>query len=62
MATNDQDRRIIEENQRGVSSLAFDNGVYSPLHESGVMQFVDWYCGAMERSLGNTPQPRSRIT
>jgi glycine betaine catabolism A len=51
-ATNDQDRRIVEENQRGVSSPAFEPGPYNPLHEGGVMQFVEWYAGAMERALG----------
>ncbi len=60
LATNDQDRRIVEENQRGVNSPAFDGGPYSPVHETGVAQFVDWYCGAMERSLGDT-QRLSRV-
>jgi len=50
-ATNDQDRRIVEENQRGVNSPAFEPGPYSPLHEGGVTQFVEWYAGAIERSL-----------
>ena len=52
-ATNEQDRRIVEENQRGVNSPAFEPGPYAPTHESGVVQFVDWYSGAMERSLGS---------
>jgi Rieske 2Fe-2S family protein len=51
--TNDQDRRIVEENQRGVNSPAFEPGPYSPAHEGGVMQFVDWYAGAIERSFGS---------
>jgi Rieske 2Fe-2S family protein len=54
--TNDQDRRIVEENQRGVSSPAFEPGPYNPLHEGGVMQFVEWYAGAMGRALG-APTP-----
>jgi glycine betaine catabolism A len=54
-ATNDQDRRIVEENQRGVSSPAFEPGPYNALHEGGVMQFVEWYAAAMERALGPTP-------
>jgi Rieske 2Fe-2S family protein len=49
-ATNDQDRRIVEENQRGVSSPAFEPGPYSPVHEGGVMQFVEWYCRASEEA------------
>jgi Rieske 2Fe-2S family protein len=52
MATNDQDRRIVEENQIGVSSPAFEPGPYNGLHEGGVMQFVDWYAGALERAQG----------
>jgi Rieske 2Fe-2S family protein len=35
-----------------VNSPAFEPGPYAPLQESGVIQFVDWYCGAMERALG----------
>ncbi len=45
-ATNDQDRRIVEENQIGVSSPAYRPGPYCQLHESGVIQFLDWYAGA----------------
>jgi len=45
-ATNDQDRRIVEENQIGVSSPAYRPGPYCALHESGVIQFLDWYAGA----------------
>jgi Rieske 2Fe-2S family protein len=52
MATNDQDRRIVEENQIGVSSPAFEPGPYNPRHEGGVIQFVDWYAGALERARG----------
>jgi Rieske 2Fe-2S family protein len=51
-ATNDQDRRIVEENQRGVNSPMFEPGPYSPAHEGGVMQFVEWYAGAIERAAG----------
>ena len=51
-ATNDQDRQIVEENQIGVSSPVFEPGPYSPPHEGGVMQFVEWYAAFMERSLG----------
>jgi glycine betaine catabolism A len=50
-ATNDQDRRIIEENQRGILSPAYEPGPYSPVHEDGVVQFVDWYCQFSERAL-----------
>jgi Rieske 2Fe-2S family protein len=57
LATNDQDRRIIEENQRGVLSPAFEPGPYSPVHEGGVTQFVDWYCNASAEALAReTPR------
>ncbi len=46
-ATNDQDRRIVEENQRGINSPAYEPGPYAETDEGGVMQFVDWYCGMM---------------
>jgi Rieske 2Fe-2S family protein len=52
LATNDQDRRIVEENQIGVSSPAFEPGPYSPVHEAGVIQFVEWYACFVERALG----------
>ncbi|MDE3174502.1 MAG: aromatic ring-hydroxylating dioxygenase subunit alpha [Pseudomonadota bacterium] len=51
IATNDQDRCIVEENQLGVSSPAFEPGPYNPIHEGGVIQFVDWYAATIERAL-----------
>jgi len=41
--TNDQDRRIVEENAFGIHSPAYEPGPYSMLHEGGVMQFLEWY-------------------
>ncbi|MBE3640484.1 aromatic ring-hydroxylating oxygenase subunit alpha [Mangrovicoccus algicola] len=41
--TNDEDRRVVEENQQGINSPAYEPGPYSATHEDGVMQFVDWY-------------------
>lgn len=49
--TNHQDRRIVEENAIGIQSPAYDPGPYSELHESGVMQFVEWYAAFMEPRL-----------
>jgi len=49
--TNDQDRRVVEENQIGIDSPAYEPGPYSPVQEDGVIQFVDWYCRFMERGL-----------
>lgn len=51
LATNDQDRSIVEGNQIGIGSPAYEPGPYSTAHEGGVMQFVDWYCRTMETSL-----------
>jgi Rieske 2Fe-2S family protein len=51
-ATNSQDQRIVEENQLGVSSPVFKPGPYSGLHEGGVLQFLDWYSGAVARAGG----------
>jgi Rieske 2Fe-2S family protein len=51
-ATNSQDQRIVEENQLGVSSPVFKPGPYSQLHEGGVLQFLDWYTGAVARAGG----------
>jgi Rieske 2Fe-2S family protein len=53
--TNDQDRRIVEENQRGILSPAYEPGPYNPVQEGGVMQFVEWYAAAMERALNAAP-------
>jgi phenylpropionate dioxygenase-like ring-hydroxylating dioxygenase large terminal subunit len=51
VATNDEDRRIVEENQIGISSPAYEPGPYSPKQESGVLQFVDWYARTLQGSI-----------
>ncbi len=61
VATNDQDRRIVEENQRGILSPAYEPGPYSPEHEGGVTQFVDWYCRMMESCLGGDAAQLGRV-
>ena len=50
-ATNDEDRRVVEENQIGISSPAYEPGPYSPKQESGVIQFVDWYVQCLTRAV-----------
>lgn len=50
IATNDEDREIVEHNQEGIRSPAFTPGPYSPVEESGVIQFVEWYLGRMRRA------------
>lgn len=47
IATNDQDRRLVEGAQAGVNSPAYEPGPYSSIAENGVCQFVDWYCTQM---------------
>jgi Rieske 2Fe-2S family protein len=53
LATNEADRRICQENQIGVTSPAYDPAPYSPVHEGGVTQFVDWYCTHLEGRLAS---------
>ncbi|MCY1295311.1 Ring hydroxylating alpha subunit (catalytic domain) [compost metagenome] len=53
IATNDQDRRLVEGTQMGVSSPAYEPGPYSSIAENGVCQFVDWYCETMISRLAN---------
>ncbi len=43
LATNKEDQRVCQENQLGVNSPIYEPAPYSPVHEAGVMQFVDWY-------------------
>ncbi|MDF1632251.1 aromatic ring-hydroxylating dioxygenase subunit alpha [Mycoplana sp. MJR14] len=59
--TNDQDRRIVEENAFGIRSPAYEPGPYSPVDEGGVMQFVEWYCTFMEQRLQGDKQPLIRV-
>ncbi|MGB8623924.1 MAG: aromatic ring-hydroxylating dioxygenase subunit alpha [Paracoccaceae bacterium] len=49
--TNDEDRRIVEENQLGINSPAYEPGPYSPAQEGGVIQFIDWYAAALQKRL-----------
>ncbi|GHB01311.1 aromatic ring-hydroxylating oxygenase subunit alpha [Modicisalibacter luteus] len=51
-ATNDQDRRLAEENQRGINSKAYQPGPYSETYEFGVIGFIDWYSERMLDNLG----------
>ncbi|REC94845.1 aromatic ring-hydroxylating oxygenase subunit alpha [Kushneria indalinina] len=51
-ATNDQDRQLAEENQRGINSRAYQPGPYSETYEFGVIDFVNWYGERMLTHLG----------
>jgi Rieske 2Fe-2S family protein len=50
-ATNDEDRQVVEDNQQGINSPAYVPGPYSPIQETGVLQFVDWYCATLAARL-----------
>ncbi|OCX66186.1 Rieske (2Fe-2S) protein [Thioclava sp. SK-1] len=50
--TNDEDRQVVEDNQQGINSPAYQPGPYSPTHEDGVIQFANWYCDTIGRRLG----------
>lgn len=58
--TNDEDRRIVEENAFGIKSPAYEAGPYSELHEGGVIQFVEWYARFMEPRLSEGEKPALR--
>lgn len=51
VATNNEDREVVENNQRGITSPAYEPGPYSEFHEAGVIQFTDWYSDTMIRSI-----------
>lgn len=53
LATNDQDRELVEETFRGVSSPSYIPGPFSDIAENGVCQFVDWYCETMKNKLSD---------
>jgi Rieske 2Fe-2S family protein len=55
-ATNAQDRGLVEQNQLGINSPAYEPGPYSPAHENGAAQFVDWYCAALAGRLSDSIQ------
>lgn len=48
-ATNAQDQHLVEENQRGINSPAYQPGPYSQQYEVGVIQFIDWYSNTLKR-------------
>lgn len=59
-ATNEQDRRIVQENQIGVDAPTYTPGPFCLPHESGVVQFIDWYTSLLRRRL-EPVTPRIRI-
>jgi glycine betaine catabolism A len=51
LATNEQDRRIVRENQIGMNCPAYEPGPMSNVTEGGVRQFIDWYRNRLEQRL-----------
>ena len=55
--TNAEDKRVVEQNQEGINTPAYEPGPYSAIHEDGVMQFVDWYLGKLRANAHPTIAP-----
>lgn len=53
IATNDQDRVLVEGTHAGVTSPAYQPGRYSDVAENGPCQFDDWYCDTMKSRLAD---------
>lgn len=53
-ATNNQDRTLVENNQRGINSSAYQPGPYSETFEFGVVSFLDWYSEVFQRNYGES--------
>ncbi len=51
LATNEQDQRIVRENQIGMNCPTYEPGPLSSVAEDGVRQFIDWYCSRLEQRL-----------
>ena len=51
LATNDEDKRVVEENQAGINSPAYLAGPYSRKQESGVIQFIDWHIKTLAKEI-----------
>lgn len=51
IATNRQDKELVEESHRGIRSPSYTPGPFSDIAENGVCQFVDWYCDTMRARL-----------
>ncbi len=61
VATNDQDRRIVEENQLGICSPSYEPGPYNHLHEGGLIQFLDWYRSRIGQQVGDITRELGKV-
>jgi Rieske 2Fe-2S family protein len=50
-ATNEQDRVLGEENQRGINSVGYQPGPYSETFEFGIVNFMEWYSDTVQKNL-----------
>ena len=60
LATNEQDQRIVRENQIGMNCPSYEPGPLSGATESGVLQFIDWYCERLVQRL--SPEALRKIS
>lgn len=52
VATNAQDRALVEQTQQGIRSAAYEPGPYSPYTEMLVEKFCNWYVNRLSASVG----------
>ncbi|MCU1392852.1 MAG: Rieske (2Fe-2S) protein [Ilumatobacteraceae bacterium] len=55
-ATNDQDRTLAENNQRGIASRGYRPGPYVPVIETGTSDFTEWYAATLLAGLSAAQQ------
>ncbi|WP_206378372.1 aromatic ring-hydroxylating oxygenase subunit alpha [Sneathiella limimaris] len=51
LSTNAEDKEVVENNQKGIQSPAYEPGPYSEIQEGGVIQFTDWYMGLLSQEV-----------
>lgn len=56
LATNAEDKEVVENNQRGIDTPAYKVGPYSVVQEGGVIQFGNWYASTMADKLAPRDQ------
>ncbi len=51
--TNNQDRQLVENNQKGINSDSYVKGIYSPITESFVNDYISWYIKTLKTNYLN---------
>lgn len=59
--TNDEDKEVVENNQRGINTPAYEPGPYSEKHEGGLIQFTDWYTRAHVKAITGQDTPNVNL-